>query len=89
MGPRSRYLEPSPFAADGDHLIGIIPRKISNADLRALGHPESPIRAIRAKCQDCSGGSEAEVRKCVALGCPLWPFRMGHSPFHGNAGRKR
>ena len=88
MSTRSRYLEPSPYAADGDHLIGKIPSRISKAELQELGHPESPVRAIRAKCLDCSGGSEAEVRKCVAFGCPLWPLRMGRNPFHGNAGGK-
>jgi len=55
------------------------------SDLRVLGHPESPIRAIRAKCVDCCGGYAAEVRKCTAIDCPLWPFRMGVNPFHGKA----
>jgi hypothetical protein len=52
-------------------------------ELRSLGHPESPIRAIRAKCVDCSGGSLSEVRKCPAVRCPLWPMRMGKNPFFG------
>ena len=33
--------------------------------------------AIRNKCIDCCGGVRAEVRKCPATNCPLWPFRMG------------
>jgi hypothetical protein len=33
--------------------------------------------AIRNTCIDCSGGVRAEVRKCPATKCPLWPFRMG------------
>ena len=51
--------------------------------LRALGHPETPIRAIRAYCVWCSCGSLPEVRRCPAIHCPLWPYRMGQNPFHG------
>jgi len=35
----------------------------------------TPLKAIRAKCLDCSGGSAQEVRKCPVKTCPLWPFR--------------
>lgn len=34
-------------------------------------------KAIRRKCLDCSGGSQMEVRECVAISCPLWPYRFG------------
>jgi hypothetical protein len=81
----SRYLEPSPILADGGAQVGKLPGSIPLHDLRDLGHPESPIKAIRAKCLDCSGGNDAEVRKCVATGCALWPFRMGVNPFYGRA----
>ncbi|MCY2987179.1 MAG: hypothetical protein NTY19_04825 [Planctomycetota bacterium] len=40
----------------------------------------SPLRAIRLKCIDCSGGSVVEVTKCVIPDCPLWPFRAGKNP---------
>ena len=30
----------------------------------------TPLRAIRAKCVDCSAGSMKEVRECVMLDCP-------------------
>ena len=40
----------------------------------------TPIKAIRAKCMDCSGGSFLEVRECPCTGCPLYPYRMGHRP---------
>lgn len=79
------FLEPSPYEADGGEKVGLDPRQISADDLRVLGHPESPVQAIRAKCLDCSCGNAAEVRKCVCTGCPLWPFRMGHNPFHAKA----
>ena len=84
----SVYLEPSPIRADGGNEVGKVPASISRDDLLALGHPESPIKAIRAKCVDCSGGSESEARKCVAFGCALWPFRMGVNPFHARAAKR-
>ncbi len=40
----------------------------------------TPVKAIRAKCLDCSAGSRAEVRLCVMPDCPLFPFRMGKNP---------
>lgn len=40
----------------------------------------TPLKAIRAKCIECSNGSVGEVRKCVSPACPLFPFRMGHKP---------
>jgi hypothetical protein len=40
----------------------------------------SPLRAIRAKCLDCSGGNKAEVRRCVVTQCALYPFRLGRNP---------
>ncbi len=82
-GRYARLLEPSPYAADGGEKVGRLPRKIPVGVLRELRHPESPIKAIRANCVDCSGGQVAEVRKCVAVSCALWPFRMGVNPFYG------
>jgi hypothetical protein len=60
-----------------------LPASIEIDELRVLGHPESPIRAIRSKCLDCCCGAASEVRKCVAVTCSLWLFRMGSNPFHG------
>jgi hypothetical protein len=82
---RADYLRVSPYEADGGKKIGLEPSSVSKDGLRALGHPESPTDAIRSKCVDCSGGRLSEVRKCVAIDCPLWPFRMGHNPFHARA----
>ena len=41
----------------------------------------NPLRAIRAKCLDCCGGSPAEVRECEITHCDLHPYRMGKNPF--------
>jgi len=35
------------------------------------------VRAIRAKCLDCSGGNRAEVERCTVTGCALYPYRLG------------
>lgn len=80
------YLEANPNTSSRGYLVGKLPRKIKTGDLRALGHPVSPIKAIRAKCLDCCGDNMAEARKCTATGCPLWPMRMGTNPFYGKGG---
>ena len=73
-------LEQSP--ADDGHLIGRDPRRMSISELIALGHQAGPLLAvIRAKCLDCVGDELGEVRKCTAVDCALWPFRMAHNPF--------
>ena len=69
------------YEVDGDYFIGRDPRTMSQTDLTNLGHEQmSPMEAIRRKCLDCAGSSE-EVRKCVALACPSWPFRTGKNPW--------
>ena len=35
------------------------------------------LKAIRAKCIECSCGSKAEVRLCDRISCPLHTFRFG------------
>ncbi|WP_084201460.1 hypothetical protein [Geobacter pickeringii] len=40
----------------------------------------TPIKAIRAKCLDCSNNQYGEVRVCPINKCPLWPYRMGRRP---------
>jgi hypothetical protein len=62
--------------------IGRDPRKMEPDELRALGHmPMAPAAAIRAHCLDCCGNSSDEVRRCTALKCPSWPFRLGANPW--------
>ena len=64
------------------------PADISPEIFEECGHHPAPILAvIREKCIDCSGGSKAEVRYCTVTGCPLWPYRMGRSPFRHRSGR--
>lgn len=40
----------------------------------------TPMRAIRAKCLDCSGGYSNEVASCPITDCPLYSYRDGHNP---------
>lgn len=82
MADRAKYLQSSPIQSDYGSEIGRNPTEMPLADLVALGHPQSPIKAIRAKCVDCSGGDMAEARKCKIYRCPLWPLRMGTNVFH-------
>lgn len=61
--------------------IGRDPRTLTPSELQDLGHRlRSPLKAIAAACLDCCAFQQAEVRKCVSHGCPLWPFRMGTNP---------
>jgi hypothetical protein len=63
--------------------IGRDPRRMTVEEIHAAGHERMPLlKAIRTKCVDCCCGSESEVRKCTAVDCALWPYRMRHNPFH-------
>jgi hypothetical protein len=78
---RARIALGTETGSDG-RRIGRDPRKMGPDELRALGHaPMAPTAAIRAHCLDCCGGSSEEVRKCTAVGCPSWPFRIGANPW--------
>ncbi len=63
------------------------PREMSIADLKSLGHvKKSHSKIIKEMCNSCvgadpSGTRHKEVRLCQAIGCPLWAYRMGKSPF--------
>ncbi len=74
-----RFLEVSPHESDGGHLIGKDPREMTADDWagreRLVG-----LKAVRAKCMDCSAGQPSEIRKCTASECALWPLRMGTVP---------
>lgn len=62
-------------------MVGRDPRNMTADELNALGHVKSPILSvIRAKCLDCAQ-SLIEVRRCTAVKCPLWPYRMNSNPF--------
>ena len=63
-------------------LVGRDPREMTTAELEQLGHERiSPLKALRLRCIDCCAGSASEVRLCVSVTCPSWPFRMGENPW--------
>ena len=75
------FLMPSPDEVDGGHLVGRDPRTIKAAEwAEVLPDAQVGMKAIRAKCMDCAGDNNAEVRKCVSVSCALWPLRMGGQP---------
>tara|TARA_B100001250_G_scaffold299478_1_gene261087 strand:+ start:2292 stop:2498 length:207 start_codon:yes stop_codon:yes gene_type:complete len=41
---------------------------------------DTPLKAIRKKCLDCSYWQPKEVRKCVIVDCPIYPYRFGRRP---------
>ena len=36
---------------------------------------DDALRAIRAHCLECSGGSRIEVERCLLKDCTLYPYR--------------
>ena len=40
----------------------------------------TPLKAIRAKCLDCSCGNPNEVTLCPITECPLYEYRSGKNP---------
>ena len=40
----------------------------------------TPLKAIRAKCLDCSAGNAKEVRECPITDCDLYQYRFGKNP---------
>ena len=83
LRPYLAETEPS----EGGLQVGRDPRSIPEMDWRTAGLPRRTLaEAARAKCLDCCGGQLREVRFCMALTCPLWPFRMGTDPFRGRRG---
>jgi len=41
---------------------------------------ETPIKAIRKKCLDCTCNQHQEIRLCTVIDCPIYPYRMGRRP---------
>lgn len=47
----------------------------------------TPVKAIRAKCMDCSNQQWSEVKRCPVVKCPLYPWRMGKRPKKDSDGK--
>ena len=78
---RRDLLEISPYQADEGQLIGKHPSNVPSQILPLNFRAQNPLKAVREKCLDCCCANATEVRKCVAVDCALWPYRMGTNPF--------
>mgnify|MGYP003136719753 CR=1 FL=1 len=61
-----------------NHEKMAVARKKDLEENPSINYPA--LKAIRAKCLDCSGGTAPEVEKCTVVTCPLWPMRFGERP---------
>jgi len=41
---------------------------------------DTPIKAIRKKCLDCTCNQHKEIRLCPVVDCAIYPYRMGRRP---------
>ena len=81
---RQDFLEISPHESDGSWSAKT-PRDVPSEILALKFRAQNPLKALRERCLDCCCGSATEVRKCTAVDCPSWPFRMGTNPFRRSA----
>lgn len=49
----------------------------------------NPVKAIRAHCLACRGGSPKAVAECPSADCALFDFRMGRNPFRAPLSEKQ
>lgn len=55
-----------------------------SVETRYRNRIRSPLTAIRAECVvNCKCGVPSAVRKCTAMECVNWAFRLGRNPFFG------
>ena len=47
----------------------------------------TPLKAIRAKCLECSNNQPKEVRLCEMVNCPNYMYRFGKNPSRKGIGR--
>lgn len=80
-GLRERLLAGIAIRSDGGCWIGRRPEEVPPEILARKFRAQNPLKALRDRCLDCCCGNGSEVRKCTAIDCPSWPFRMGTNPF--------
>ncbi len=49
-------------------------------EAKYLSKATSPLKAIRAKCVQCTAGQVRAIAACTAKDCALHSFRMGKMP---------
>lgn len=78
---KSQSLKTATEQSDEGLLVGRDPRTMTVDELNDNGHFDRPLLdVIRAKCLDCCAQNQAEVRRCTAIKCDLWPYRMSKNP---------
>jgi hypothetical protein len=70
---RLSHLDPTRRSFVAKRLADM-PKSARNTYLRAMGG-RSPRAGIKAFCNECCGWQRAEVARCTALACPLYPYR--------------
>jgi hypothetical protein len=70
---RLSHLDPTRRSSVAKRLADV-PKTAQNTYLRAVGG-RSPRAGIKAFCNECCGWQRAEVARCTALACPLYPYR--------------
>ena len=41
---------------------------------------DTPLKAIRKNCLECTLQQPKEVRLCPCINCPMYPYRFGKRP---------
>ena len=63
---------------DAQEKAAVAGRPVYPIERRLTG--TSGLKAIRRRCLDCSGGTDAGVRACAITSCALHVFRFGKNP---------
>ena len=79
-GSPEAKVETALVTMSGNVPAGRDPRSIPAEVLLAEGFEPALAKAVRLKCLDCATTAQ-NVAECHLTHCPLWPFRMGSSPF--------
>jgi hypothetical protein len=83
--PVTRVVRTSPPALVTDRFRRLVPKKCHLARGVSMERGSAvqrltPIKAIRKKCWNCSGGQVKEIRLCPIPSSALWPYRMERRP---------
>ena len=65
--------------SDQEERLREMPKHLHKLFKRAWSG-KSRRAAILANCVMCMGYERAEVRRCTATACPLWPYRCWKTP---------
>jgi len=92
--PKSSYAECTGSSSDSQIQAEVSSANRENREvelsadqLTSLGHHKRPLtKVVRSFCLSCMGGDRAQVRKCTAVRCELYPYRLGRNVYTGRKG---